>query len=398
MINRTLFVHAGGPKTGSSALQNFFEINASRLQHAGFSYENRLNIKYNYEINSGNGILLYDALSSATTTDNEVDSILLSYFGRCTNAICSSEFFAEFGAHEWKKLFESSMRLDVKLKVLFYVRNIIPYFLSGYDQMIKRHGECILFDEWIVKPTWQHGKALRTILQELPQSSLLVLHFDRERSSLIRGFLDNIGVDALFEVDIKDQKRQVNRSLTDAEREALKTVNRFLGNKYSMELSDLLIYADPNAQAEPVSCSTATTRFLIDRYNNEVDWVNKTFFHGQAIVSVFPIEPIKRPLRKKIALKPAFNSNLEKQVLEWALEKIKTIKDETDQRILNTLSAVAQNDSWKLHPEIPTDFDLLAYLILNPDVLHADVDPIQHYFSHGKEEGRAYKFLKADNP
>jgi hypothetical protein len=31
--------------------------------------------------------------------------------------------------------------------------------------------------------------------------------------------------------------------------------------------------------------------------------------------------------------------------------------------------------------------------LLNPDVLRAGVDPIQHFIIHGKNEGRVYKFL-----
>jgi len=350
--------------------------------------------------------LLYKVLSSATATDNEIDSLVLSYFGQCNGAICSSEYFAEFGAHHWKKLFESSVRLGVKLKVIFYVRNVIPFFLSGYDQIIKRHGGCRSFDEWVVKPTWQHARALRIIADELPQSSVQVLHFDREKASLISGFLDILGVDASFEVDPNDQRRQVNRSLTEEEREALKTVNRVLGKAYSQELSDLLIYANPNALGEPVSCNKTTTELLLDRFNNEVDWVNNTFFNGQAVVSVLSIKPVKKTMSKKSIIKPAHNSDVKKQVLEWALEKLKTIKneteecmqkrikDETEKCILNALNDAAQNDSGKLYPGVPGDFDSLAYLVLNPDVLRAGVDPIQHFIEFGKREERAYKFLK----
>ena len=113
-------------------------------------------------------------------------------------------------------------------------------------------------------------------------------------------------------------------------------------------------------------------------------------------MSVLPIEPEKN-LSKKSIIKPAHHSDVEKQVLNWALEKLKTIQYETEQRLLNALNDAAQNDSGKSHPDIPVDFDSLAYLLLNPDVLHAGVDPVQHFINYGKLEGRVYKFLNKQN-
>jgi hypothetical protein len=394
MTDKTLFIHAGGSKTGTSALQNFFEINATLLESFGFAYENRLHIEHEYEIGSGNGLLLYKRLSSMTITDNEIDKLVSSYFGQCNNAICTSESFAELDAHGWKKLFESSTRLGVKLKVIFYVRNVIPYLLSAYDQIIKRHGEYKLFDEWVEKAIWQHGRTLQIMASVLPKSSIQVLHFDSERTNLIKGFFNIIDADTSFEINAADQKRQVNRSLTSDEREVLITVNKALGAAYSKEVSELLIYADPNARGEPVSYHKTTADSLLDRYNTEVNWVNNTFFNGQAVVSVLPIKPVKETLDLKPKTEPEQKGNVEKQVLYWALEKLKTIKDETEQTIMNAVNIATQNTSEKSHPDIPADFDVLAYLLINRDVLHAGANPIQHFIDHGKREGRAYKFVK----
>jgi glycosyltransferase involved in cell wall biosynthesis len=40
--------------------------------------------------------------------------------------------------------------------------------------------------------------------------------------------------------------------------------------------------------------------------------------------------------------------------------------------------------------ELPEGFDSTAYLILNPDVASAGADPVHHYLSYGRHEGRAY--------
>lgn len=42
------------------------------------------------------------------------------------------------------------------------------------------------------------------------------------------------------------------------------------------------------------------------------------------------------------------------------------------------------------NPPLPQDFDPELYLLLNPDVAAAGVDPAVHYHRHGRHEGRAY--------
>lgn len=383
MTDKTIFIHAGGSKAGSSALQRFFYSNALRLVSFDFAFENRRR--------ANNGLILYKALSSALTTDNEIDSLVLSYFGQCSRAICSSEFLQLMDARGWRKLLESLERLGIALKVIFYVRNVLPFLLSNYDQVIKCSGESQLFDQWAITAGWHHAEALRVFANELPQSCLQVLHYDQERENLIRGFLDILEVDSTFEVDKNDLRRLVNRSLNKEERRFLLEVNKALGQSYSKELTQLLISINPNELAEPVSYQQATADTLLDRFGSEVDWVNNTFFNGQTVVSVLPIEPENDKCKSSLPKCPQHNG-IQRHVLNWALEKLKTIQSETEQRIVKTLNNAAQGDSGQSHPDLPVDFDALAYLLINPDVLYAGFDPVQHYLIHGKQEERVYRY------
>ena len=43
-------------------------------------------------------------------------------------------------------------------------------------------------------------------------------------------------------------------------------------------------------------------------------------------------------------------------------------------------------------PRLPSDFDPVAYLILNHDVLQARYCPFQHYLDHGHRDGRKYRW------
>jgi hypothetical protein len=395
MTEKTLYLHAGGTKTGSSALQNFLEINASRLEDHGFAYEHRLNIKSGNQITSGNGKFLYETLETGLISEAGIDDLLLSYFGQSINAICSCEHFSWLEESNWKKLLESAKRINVNVKVVFYIRNIIPFLLSSYDQVIKRSGEFRSFDEWINQDGCNNVRAIKTlkiIVDNLSKSNIKVLHYDQESTRLISSFFNALGIYNLFDISILDIK--VNRSLSKEERDVLITVNRALGLTFSEELSDFFIYTYPNLRTESPTYDKKTKEFLLDLFSNEVDWVNNTFFNGKSVVSVLPMESdIKQD--PNLMLKQTQNSTVEKQVLDWALKKLKHIQNETECRILDSLNnAVSQNASKNYPPEMPADFDALTYLLLNPDVLHAGMDAIQHYINHGKSEGRRYRFKK----
>jgi hypothetical protein len=110
------------------------------------------------------------------------------------------------------------------------------------------------------------------------------------------------------------------------------------------------------------------------------------------VASVLPMKS-QQNQNQDLPIKPTSDCAEEMQVLNWVLEKIKTIQDETEQRLFIALNNAAQEKSGKFHPDIPADFDSIAYLLLNRDVYRAGFDPVQHFIIHGKREGRAYKFL-----
>lgn len=396
MSEKILYLHAGSHKTGSSALQNFFENNVNQLESLGFSYENRNNIETKYQITCGNGPLLYSTLEDPYKSDNEIDSLLLEYFGQRDKAICSNECFTALQETNWKKLFESLKRLNIQLKIIVYVRNIIPFLLSAYDQVIKEGDEHREFNEWVLQDGIAHVIApilLKTIADHLPKSNIFVLHYDREETRLIKSFLSVIGIEHLFKIDSIDQHRRVNRSLTTNERKALLNINKVLGFGYSKELSDMLLYANPEIPVVFESCDKKTEEFLIDFYKNDVNWINNEFFNGQSVLSVLPIEAERKKINQASEIEPITDILIDKLILNWALEKIKFAKLESERSLIDKLRVVAMQGALKNNQsDIPIDFDPLAYLLLNYDLIRAGVDPIKHYIENGKSEDRKYKF------
>jgi hypothetical protein len=395
MTEKTLWIHAGGTKAGSSALQNFFERHYSQLKGFDFAYENRVRTTGDFEINSGNGVWLCDGLSSGRK-DSQIDEIVRHYFGGCNNAICSSEYFTMLDSSGWKELFRSSLRLGVKLKVIFYVRNAIPVLQSDYDQAIKVHGESRDFSDWILTADWLHFSTLKLIADEIPTSNILVLSYDRNKTNLLQSFLAAVALDSRFKFDSHDEKRKVNRSLTTDERDLLLQVNKMTGGTFCTELSNFLIYANPTATGEPVSVSGRVRGYLLKRFSHEANWINSAFFESKPVVSVLPIETGKVAETCNEHRNSSEHGDAQQIVLAWAIGKLNTIKTEATIRLLDAVSGAAIKQSEMFRTGVPVDFDPIAYLTLNPDLVEAGVDPFRHFVDHGKSEGRLFKFEDAD--
>jgi len=240
-----------------------------------------------------------------------------------------------------------------------------------------------------VPSPWKHFKVLQNLLSTFPKEVIYVRHFDSAKKALIRNFLDVLGIDAAFEIDANLIDCIVNRSLTNKERQVMYAVNKIHGEAYSMELSDLLIYSSPSVESEQIVCKKKTMALLQEKFNDQVEWVNKTFFNGLNIVSILSTKPIEKLQREQLKTNNSDN-NVDELALDWAIKKMVVIKNEAETNILNTLQNMLVNPI--VNPLLPADFDPLAYLIINKDLFFAGVNPQLHYLTYGIIEGRVYKF------
>jgi hypothetical protein len=391
--DKVLFLHAGGTKTGTSALQNFLEIEKNQLRRFGLSYENSCGIKSGHEITSGNGAPLNAMLRDPESTHDDLVRMILSYFNGTRRAICSCEDFEELDQKRWTKLVQLAGNLGIHLELIFYVRDVMPFFWSGYDQAIKCDGEHRPFVHWAAQANWNHGVALREIAAQIPVHNIHVMHYEERTRAIFESFLNVMGIDATFNVEPLYKNTKVNRSLTKQEREALKLANSVLGTTYSRELSDLLIYSNPNAKSEPVFVGKRGHKLLLDRFRSDVNWVNETFFNGRNVVSISTVETARGSERKTVkSWNPAERNVADKLSYIWAINQLETIKADVERLTIAQLDAAARRYSQHTHPDLPTDFNVLAYLVRNPDVLFSGVDPVQHYLLNGRSEGRQYKY------
>ena len=144
-----LYIHAGLPKNGSSALQVFFSKNQDNLRNHDVEYFSLGDIEEGRKgnITSGNGSLLSRSMlnekheafykNGATLYEEFLDRVSLS---KQKVGLLSSEFFAIVPLQNIRKLKEDLENQGVNLKFIFYVRRQDQFLMSGYIQRVKRHG------------------------------------------------------------------------------------------------------------------------------------------------------------------------------------------------------------------------------------------------------------------
>jgi hypothetical protein len=249
--------------------------------------------------------------------------------------------------------------------------------------------------EWVVNAEWQHYSALREIFNEIPKTNIYVLSYEVTKVTLVKEFLTVLGLDLAFDFDDNAVVKKVNRSLTAEERGILIFVNNIFGDQFSQEISDILIYASPDISSDDVLFNDITKTLLLDKFSYSVDWVNRNFFNDEPVISVLPAKlvNIKYDIETVVKIEET-NNNVHRLVLDWALQKLEFIKNETELRLLNSFSNAAQSDSEISHSNLPPDFSAVSYLLLNPDIRRANFNPVNHYIKVGKSENRIYRFPK----
>lgn len=73
--------------------------------------------------------------------------------------------------------------------------------------------------------------------------------------------------------------------------------------------------------------------------------------------------------------------------LKIAITFYSNLYDNARELAINKLKLYATSEYKML---VPVQFDLFTYLILNKDVLFANIDPYKHYYEYGVNEQRIY--------
>lgn len=234
---KTLYLHIGSPKTGTTSIQHFCYDNREALERMGYCYpefsypyfsnRSRLDFKRNALFLQAmfmdeKGVrhqdreeeILKDGLAQLQELFKEHDHIILSDEGIWRAAASRRKSI-------WKELREEGEKGGFTVKIIAYVRNQDELLESWWNQTIK-HGisesNVLTWEEYQeVYPKYinlDYYALLRAAADELGVENVTVRRFHRKffkNGSLLDDFLDILGLEMSDEFQIDDQSTKNNK-------------------------------------------------------------------------------------------------------------------------------------------------------------------------------------------
>jgi hypothetical protein len=387
MAHRIVF-HIGAPKTGTSAIQRFLAANIAPLRAAGIDY---LNGEQNrgYLHTTGNGMAIFLNSERAEADRKQLQCLIASYLGSERTTLVSSELLSAISAEQWNEIIDACRAAGAAPSIIYYVRNVYPFYLSIYNQAVKHGGVTESFEEFVAGNCVLTCRSVLDFFANLiGPEQLSVAHYDSHKTDLCRHFLGLVSASADPSNFAFDDAR-VNRSLDEGELRLMQIANRFPGAHFPGELSNLLIASDPNRATERPE-QPDIVALLTDRHAEDVAAINARYFDGEPVLEISSGNPADVASAASPATAPA------ERLFEWAVARLASSRHENFHELLaeaRSLGARARR-----HPAISSDFDPAAYLLANPDVLLARVDPYRHFLDHGHKEGRTWRIDGSQPP
>ena len=234
---KTLYLHIGMPKTGTSYLQSFLRKNNEALNAAGYIYPEfghkfeGIGVARNgyFLINtehSESGERLYD---SEKQIEDECFGKLLEFFAEYDNVILSDEGIwnsaeRNRGGGFWHSLADRLNEQGIELKVIAYLRRQDSFIQSYWAQRVKTcTGDTPLTvaefmkDERFSYIKLNYYKRLERIAAVTGRGNIIVRPYEKSqylgsKSSISSDFLNAVGLE--YDESFLEPERTVNPSLT----------------------------------------------------------------------------------------------------------------------------------------------------------------------------------------
>lgn len=238
-----LYLHIGHNKTGSSFLQSALALSAPVLDQHGLAYP--ISAKRTQTAQKG----LFNGGNLQGRPGKLTDLVQTGSGAEGQRLLISAESFFFYMMRDLDGFLNEyrSACPGLPLHVLLYIRDPLDHAVSQYHQRVKRNGYAgSLGDSLASYDTPASAAGITTALREAG-AKVTVLNYSRHRDALITSFETWLGLPA--DSLTLPQQTQVNRSLTGAELELQRALNRQLGKAARQLLADPLCAALPDLRA-----------------------------------------------------------------------------------------------------------------------------------------------------
>lgn len=299
MMKKTLYVHIGTTKTGTTAIQGFCVDNKEVLNRKGYVYPL---FPYHYQDvtdrRNAHFLIAEDCKDNNGVFREGMDKIL-ELFQTYPNVILSDEGIWSAGYDRrmgmFKALKKESKEHGFQVKIIVYLRRQDTYLISGWNQMVKSGiGDSVdtawadYIDDRERISKMNYGTNLSKMAKVWGKKKILVRRFEPKHfvgGSIYADFLQTIGLELTDEYTIAEAMRNMRLSGNTHE------IKRILNGMPDMDVSDnsffrraLLSYADVSGKIYPNEMfSEAEAKAFMKKYEEENRQVSEDFFDGEPL-------------------------------------------------------------------------------------------------------------------
>lgn len=385
-LSRILYFHTGTHKTGSTALQAYLASNKDRLENVGISYE----FPSGSNPALGNGQSFYELVHKHKISGKDLDEQIELYLAGRNAAICSSEDLTGFNLADWQRVKDTCEKLQVQVRTVTFVRDIAPFYYSLHGQLVKGGESYGTFAEFSERDQYFPVlDSLRSMLQVFGREAMSVVHYEAAVGQMDKAFMSALGLSP-EQFDRTSLEKRINRSLTEYEKEHLSRINKALGSQYSYEVSSMLMSRRP-ALSEAQHIPPSVVERLAARHSTDVEWINQVFFGSDDEVRIHTGSAAEAATELDSA---RLHQAIDWEIAEWCLAKLEYVLQNAKSIGIEAVAEQLRAIDWSRarNPLVPDDFDPIAYLLINVDVLKAKIPPYLHYISSGHKETRSWKW------
>lgn len=373
---KTVYIHIGLPKTGTSFLQTTFAFNADRYLLRGLSYPDLNNDRAaaaKGAATSGNAVPIAApvviALSRVRKGISPID--LLDRLDVDFDHLLSSEYLAVCPVEYLRNIVELISR-KFEVKIIVFVRDPSDHIVSSYQQGLKKGIFPKPFRFYVDNLIERNRLFYKNIFAL--KDSIIVVNYDYCRNKMIERF-DGITFGENFSQS--PPYLTVNPS-PDAHQTAILQIANALEITKTEEARKYIMHTSDREFPKNILPIDIYDR-IFDELESEINGINRML-------------PENEIIKKCVFHSHTELSNLlDTQDIEFLSNLIKKKNQEKNRRDLSFIARWAHRTRLYSSNELPEGFSVTSYFAYNPDLVEARVNPIKHYILFGRKEGRRYK-------
>lgn len=289
MMPRTLFLHIGAGKTGTSAIQAALPLVRETLSEHGIIYPRDITVSEESaqkgHVSSGNAVTLARIANPNSPRPKNYDiqhaftwlqDILKQAEASGKNVLFSSEALQFVGQPGLVSLSEMFRARGFSVVVIYYIRTAIDYSLSTYLQHLKRGFPKSDFprtlQSYIATTRVPYRQTLADYFAVFGEVNVRIYNYDQVKKSLVKSFLQPL----VGNIDIPVVDKRINRSLTAYEQMCFERLMTSSSGQSKCALLGNILMKD--SESNPSHSRYFISREALDAYqsNNQsiVDYVN----------------------------------------------------------------------------------------------------------------------------